>query len=155
MGRRWRPVAVLAAVLFGINVVARLVTRLVFDADDGLAQSRASIAMFAAIGVVLAGVAFVRSQRVPPAVWAPPLAAATGIAMLLTVLVGPLVSGDNPVGSGAASVLAQFGVYAGFAVAGTLLGYWAALAAGRDHRSRRLAALAQARAGRPRRVVRR
>ena len=34
MKERWLPIGVLAAALFAINVVARLVVRFAFDADD-------------------------------------------------------------------------------------------------------------------------
>jgi hypothetical protein len=152
--QRWFPIAVLALALFAINVVARLVIRLGFKGNDA-AETRTSIVMFAVIGVVLAAVTFVRAQRVPPSSWLPDLAAAALAGMLLTVLVGPFVSGDSPFSAGAGNFFSQIWLYGGFAIVGTLLGYWIATALGRDYRSKSLTAFAAARTSKPRRVVRR
>lgn len=154
MRQRWAPIAALAVGLFGINVIARLITRLGFDGDD-TAENRVSLAMFAAIGLVLAAVAFVRAQQQRPSRWLPEIAAAALAGMLLTVLVGPFVSGDTPFSGGAGNFFSQIWLYAAFAVVGTLLGYWIATALGRDYRSRTLSAYARARTRGPRRVVRR
>jgi hypothetical protein len=154
MRQRWVPIAVLAAGLFAINVIARLVIRLGFQ-DNDTAENRVSLVMFAVIGVVLAAVTFIRAQRVPPSTWLPDLAAAALAGMLLTILVGPFVSGDTPFESGAGNFFAQVWLYGGFAIVGTLLGYWIATMLGRDYRSRSLRAFAQARTSKPRRVVRR
>jgi hypothetical protein len=154
MRQRWLPVAVLAAVLFAINVVARLVIRFAFNGDE-TAENRASIVMFAVIGLVLAGVAFVWAQREAPSVWLPRLAAGAVAGMLLTILVGPFVSGNSPFEGGAGNFFSQVWLYGGFAIVGTLLGYWLATAFGRDHRSQSLKAFSQAKAAKPRKVVRR
>jgi hypothetical protein len=87
--------------------------------------------------------------------WLPDIAAAALAGMLLTILVGPFVSGDNPFSGGAGNFFSQVWLYGGFGIVGTLLGYWVATALGRDYRSRSLSAYAQARATKPRRVVRR
>jgi len=152
--QRWVPIAILAAGLFAINVIARLVIRLGFSGDD-TAESRVSIIMFAVIGLALAVVTFIRAQQIPPIKWLPEVAAGALIGMVLTVLVGPFVSGDGPFAGGAGNFFAQIWLYGGFAIVGTLLGYWIATALGRDYRSRTLSAFAQARATKPRRVVRR
>ena len=154
MRQRWVPIAVLAAGLFAINVIARLVIRIGFN-DNDTAQNRVSIIMFAVIGVVLAVVTYRRSQRVLPSQWLPELGAAAIIAMLLTILVGPFVSGDTPFEAGAGNFFSQIWLYGGFAIVGTLLGYWIATMLGRDYRSRSLQAFAKARTSKPRRVVRR
>ncbi len=154
MRQRWAPIAALAVGLFVINVIARLITRFGFGGDE-TAQSRVSLAMFAAIGLVLAAVTFVRAQQSRPGAWLPEIAAAAVGGVVLTVLVGPFVSGDAPFSGGAGTFFSQIWLYGGFAIAGSLLGYWFATALGRDHRSRTLSAYAQARARRPRRVVRR
>ena len=154
MRQRWVQIASLAAALFAINVIARLVIRIGFNEDD-TAQNRVSIVMFAVIGLVLATVTFFRSQRVPPSRWLPELAAAAIGGMLLTILVGPFVSGDSPFSGGAGNFFSQVWLYSGFAVVGTLLGYWLATMLGRDYRSKSLAAFAKAKLTKPRRVVRR
>jgi hypothetical protein len=152
--QRWFPIAVLGLGLFAVNVVARLVTRIGF-ADDETAQGRISIGMFAVLGVVLAAFTFFRAQRVPPATWLPDLAFASLVGLLLTILVGPFINGDTPFSNGAGSFFSQVWLYAGFAIVGTLLGYWIATALGRDYRSRSLKAYATAKLSKPRRVVRR
>ncbi len=154
MRQRWAPIAALAVGLFAINVIARLVTRFGFDGDE-TAENRVSIAMFTVIGLVLAVATFIRAQQKRPSAWLPELAAAAVGGMLLTVLVGPFVSGDTPFSGGAGNFFAQIWLYGGFAIVGSLLGYWVATALGRDYRSRTLSAYTRVRAGRPRRVVRR
>ena len=154
MRQRWVQIASLAAALFAINVIARVVIRIGFNEDD-TAQNRVSIVMFAVIGLVLATVTFFRSQRVPPSSWLPELAAAAIGGMLLTILVGPFISGDSPFSGGAGNFFSQVWLYGGFAIVGTLLGYWIATMLGRDYRSKSLAAFAKAKLTKPRRVVRR
>ena len=154
MGQRWRRAAALAAGLFAINVVARLVVRFGFDGDE-TAENRVTLIMFALVGLILATVAFVRAQRVAPRAWLPEVAAAAVAAMLLTILVGPFVSGGGPFDGGTGNFFSQVWLYGGFALIGVLLGYWLATALGRDHRTRSLRAYEAARATRPRRPVRR
>ena len=153
--QRWFPIAALATGLFAINVVARLIVRFGFDGDETV-QSRVTLAMFAVIGVTLAVWTFVSCQRRPPSAWLlPDLVFGAVGGMLLTVLVGPVVSGGYPFDSGAGFFFSQIWLYGGFAIVGTLLGYWIATVLGRDHRSRSLAALTAARGAKPRRTVRR
>jgi hypothetical protein len=155
MRQRWVRIAILAGVLFAVNVVTRLVVRL-GSSGDATAQSRASIVMFAVIGVILGVVAFVRAQRVPPSSWLPDLVAAALGGLLLTILLGPFVSGSTPFSGGAGEFFSQVWLYGGFAIAGALVGYWTVTALGRDYRSKSLRAFAAAKLAKPRRrVVRR
>ena len=152
--QRWFPAAAIAVGLFVINVVTRLVTRLWFHGSD-TAQDRASLVMFGLIGLAVAVATFVRAQRVPPAVWLWDVGLGAAGGMLLTILIGPFVSGDQPFAGGAGNFFAQVWLYGGFAIVGILLGYWTATAIGRDYRSRSLKAFVQTRTAKPRRVVRR
>ena len=154
MRQHWVRIGLLAAALFAVNVIARVVIRIGFSEDEA-AQNRVSIIMFAVIGIVLAIVTFLRAQRVPPSSWLPELAAAALGGMLLTILVGPFISGDSPFEAGAGNFFSQVWLYGGFAIVGTLHGYWVATMLGRDYRSKSLAAIARAKTTRPRRVVRR
>ena len=152
--QRWFTAAALAVGLFAINAVARLVMRLGSGSDT--AETRATIVMFAAIGLVLAVWTYIVAQRRRPSEWLLPDAVFGALGgLLLTVLVGPFISGGRPFDDGASGFFSQVGLYAAFAVVGTLLGYWIAVVLGRDYRSRSLTAYTQARAARPRRVVRR
>jgi FtsH-binding integral membrane protein len=152
--RRWFPIAALAVGLFAINVVARLVIRFGFTDDDS-AQDRATIVMFAIIGLTLAIFTFIDAQRERPSQWLPTVGFGAAGGMLLTVLVGPFISGGQPFRDGAGDFFSQVWLYAGFAIVGTLLGYWVAVMLGRDYRSRSLKAFTEQRNAKPRRVVRR
>jgi hypothetical protein len=153
--QRWFPPVALAVGLFAINAVARLVTRLGFDGNE-TAESRATIVMFAAIGLVLAAWTYRACQRRRPSEWLlPDLVSGAAGGLLLTVLVGPFISGGQPFSSGAGDFFFQVWLYAGFAILGTVLGYWLAVMLGRDYRSRSLTAYAKASTAKPRRVVRR
>jgi hypothetical protein len=153
--QRWFPIAALAVGLFAINAVTRVVIRIAFNHDDGV-QSGASIAMFALIGLTLAVWTFRVAQRKKPLEWLVPdwFFGAVG-ALLLTVLVGPFISGAQPFADGAGNFFLQVWLYAGFAIAGTLLGYWIAVMLGADYRSRSLKAFTERNAAKPRKVVRR
>jgi hypothetical protein len=152
--QRWFQIAILAVGLFAINVLTRLVIRLGFHGSD-TAEDHASLVMFALIGLAVAVFTFIRAQRVAPSTWLPDLAFGAVGGMLLTILAGPFVSGDAPFSGGAGNFFSQVWLYAGFAIAGVLLGYWIATAFGLDYRSKSLKAFAQARIAKPRRVVRR
>ncbi|SDX98494.1 hypothetical protein SAMN05444365_101292 [Micromonospora pattaloongensis] len=154
MRERWLPVGVLAGVLFAVNVVARLVTRFGFDSDPEI-QDRASLAMFVVIGLVLAVVAFVRGRRQPLARWSGDVAVAVLAAMVLTIFVGPFLSGSAPFAGGAGEFFSQIWLYAAFAGGGALVGYLVLTAFGLDHRSQSLKRYAETTLAKPRRVVRR
>ncbi|MFI6782680.1 hypothetical protein [Micromonospora sp. NPDC050276] len=154
MDKRWRDIGVLVAALFAVNVVARLITRFGFDGDD-TAADRVSLAMFAVIGLILAVVAFRWGRRRPLADWAADMALVVPVAMLLTVLVGPLLVGNNPFAGGAGTFFAQIWLYLLATGAGLLIGYLVLTALGRDYRSQQLKRFAEVKAAKPRRVVRR
>jgi hypothetical protein len=153
--QRWFPPVALAVGLFAINVAARLIIRLGFDGDDS-AESKATLVMFGVLGLTLAVWTFLACQRKRPSAWLlPDLVFGAVGGMLLTVLVGPFISGGQPFAGGAGDFFSQVWLYLGFAIVGTLLGYWLAVMLGRDYRSRSLKAFTQTRAAKPRRVVRR
>ena len=154
MKQRWAQMALLTAGLFVINVIARLIVRIGFP-DDDTAESRVSLGMFVVVGLVLAVVTFVRAQRVPPTEWSGEIGAAALVAMLLTILVGPFISGDGPFTGGAGNFFSQIWLYGGFAIVGIALGFWVATALGRDYRSKALSAYAKTSAAKPRRTVKR
>ena len=107
MGQRWRAVAVLAAALFGVNVVARLVIRFAFP-DDDTASGRVSLAMFLVIGLILAGTAFRWGADRPLGRWAGDLAAAVAVALALTVVDFGRGKGVSVTGASASSPAACF-----------------------------------------------
>jgi hypothetical protein len=154
MVKRWLPVGVLAVVLFAVNVVSRLIVRLGYDGSES-AQGVASMVMFGTIAVIMAAVTFVVARRRPVGRWLPDLAAAGGAALLLTIFVGPFISGDAPFSGGAGNFFEQVWLYAAFAGGGALIGFLVVTALGLDYRSQSLKRYAQQKLARPRRAVRR
>ncbi|HEX5542342.1 MAG TPA: hypothetical protein VFX60_12415 [Micromonospora sp.] len=154
MRDRWLPVGGLAAVLFAVNVVARLVVRFGFDGSVKH-QDRVSLGMFIVIGVILATLAFIWGRRYPAARWGSDVAAAVLVAMALTVFVGPFLSGSHPFVGGAGDFFMQVWLYAGFSGGGTLVGFLLLTALGLDHRSQALKRYAETVQSKPRKVVRR
>ncbi|WP_030490466.1 hypothetical protein [Micromonospora chokoriensis] len=154
MDKRWRDIGVLVAALFAVNVVARLIIRFGFEGDD-TAADRVSLGMFTVIGLILAVVAFRWGSRRPLAGWAADMALVVPVALLLTLLVGPLLVGYNPFDGGAATFLLRICFYLLATGAGVLIGYLVLTALGRDFRSQQLKRYAEVRAAKPRRVVRR
>ncbi|GIF10797.1 hypothetical protein [Actinoplanes teichomyceticus] len=152
--QRWFRITVLAVALFAINAVARLAVRIGFGGSD-TAQGRGSIVMFALVAVVLGTLAFRWCQYRRPSDWLPDLGVGALAGMLVTVLVGPFLSGSQPFANGGGEFFAQIWLYSGCAIAGTLVGYWTAVMLARDYRSRSLQAFSRLRTSRPRRVVRR
>ena len=154
MKDRWLPVGVLAGVLFLINVVARLLIRFGFD-EDVETSDRLSLAMFVVIGLILATVAFVSARRHPVARWGGDVAVAVLVAMALTIIVGPFISGSYPFANGPGEFFSQILFYAAFAAGGTLVGFLLLTALGLDYRSQSLKRYAETKLAKPRRVVRR
>lgn len=154
MRDRWLPVGVLAGVLFAINVVARLVTRLWFHDDLGAADW-ITFWMLCAVAVVSLVVAagWARTRPVPR--WTADLFLAALGGLLLAVFVGPFISGTTPFALGAGAFFKQVWQWAGFVGGGALLGFLIVTALGLDHRSQSLRRFAQAKLAKPRRVVRR
>ncbi|MGC5030202.1 hypothetical protein [Micromonospora sp. DT229] len=150
MGQRWRAVGVLTIALFAVNVVARLIIRFGFDGDEAAAD-RVTLGMFVVIGLILAGTAIVWGQSRPPAQWGVEVAAAIGMALALTMLVGPLLVGQNPFGSGSATFFWQVLLYLLATSIGAILGHLLLTTLGRDYRSQRLQRLAQSAPTKPRR----
>jgi hypothetical protein len=154
MRERWLPVGLLAGALFGINVVARLVTR--FTAKDDVArQDVITLVTLAAIGLTIGAVAFAWSRRRPLHRLLADLGAAAGVALLLSIFVGPFISGTTPFAAGAGAFFGQIWQYGAAVIIGTALGFSVATALGLDYKSRSLKRYADSHLSKPRRVVRR
>ncbi|MEV6691510.1 hypothetical protein AB0M35_08605 [Micromonospora sp. NPDC051196] len=154
MSQRWRAVGALTIALFAVNVVARLIIRFGFDGDEAAAD-RVTLGMFVVIGLILAGTAFTWGQSRPPAQWGAEVAGAIGMALALTMLVGPLLVGQNPFGDGSATFFWQVVLYLVATSIGAILGHLLLTTLGRDYRSRRLQRYAESGVAKPRRIVRR
>jgi hypothetical protein len=135
MRERWVPVAVLAAALFSINGIARLIVWQAGVVDDNnqiLAGLLASIA--AALLCVAAGVRWAYRYPMPRVVV--DLGLAIVVAALLAVLLGPYLGGSKPLVEGAGFAFKQFLYYGGLMAFGAGLGVLLTVTAGRDWKSR-------------------
>jgi hypothetical protein len=154
MRERWLPVGALAVGLFAINVVGRLVARFAYSGDNDAANV-IILVMLISVGLVFLVAAAVRSKRQPVERWTTDLAAAAFVGLLLTIFVGPFISGANPFSYGAGEFFLQIWQWAGVALLGAGLGYMIVTALGQDYRSQSLKRFAEAKLAKPRRVVRR
>ncbi|RIV33168.1 hypothetical protein [Micromonospora radicis] len=154
MGQRWRAVGALTIALFAVNVVARLIIRFGFDGDEAAAD-RVTLGMFVVIGLTLAGTAIAWGRSRPPAQWGAEIAAAIGIALALTMFVGPLLVGRSPFADGSATFFWQAVLYLVATSLGAILGHLVLTTLGRDYRSRSLQRYAESGTAKPRRIVRR
>jgi hypothetical protein len=148
------PAVVLAVGLFAINVAARLVARLWFN-GDAAAADRITLLMLLAVGMTSLVVAAIWSMRAPVGRWLADLSAASVVGLLLSILVGPFISGTTPFADGAGEFFKQVWQWAGFSGVGAALGFMIMTAMGRDYRSQSLKRFAEAKLAKPRRVVRR
>lgn len=152
MRERWQPVGILAAALFGINLLARIGIR-IFAADDDPWQVRIGLATMGLIALVIAVVTFRWARVHPMGRVLADLAAAVLVACLLSVLIGPFVSGTQPFAEGAGAFFAVVWQYLGFAIGGAVLGVIAVVSAGLDYRSQALKRYAEAQRARQRRAM--
>jgi hypothetical protein len=154
MRQRWLRIGGLAAVLFAINVVARLVTRLEFNGDVDRVTTVGLISMVV-IGLVFAVLAFAWGRDRPAGVLVADLAGAATIGCALTIFIGPFISGEGPFSDGAGVFFAQIWQYGGFFGGGTLVGFLVLTALGLDYKSQHLRRIAETRLAKPRRPIRR
>jgi hypothetical protein len=154
MRERWLRIGALAAVLFAINVAARLVSRLAFNGDDDR-QTAVGLLSMVVVGLVFAAAAFVWGRDRPLGVLVADLAGAAVIGCALTIFLGPPISGEGPFSDGAGVFFGQIWQYAGFFLGGTLVGFLVLTALGLDYKSKYLKRIAQTSLAKPRRPVRR
>ena len=154
MKERWLPVGILAGGLFGVNVIARLVVRFAAGSDDDKQITIGLWALFA-VGAILIPVAFWWARRWPMPRVLGDLGLAVLGACLLSVTLGPLVSGTTPFGSGVGLVFRQFFYFVAISAAGTLVGLLAVMTAGQDYKSQTWKRYIERTNTKPRKVVRR
>lgn len=158
MLERWRPVGILAFVLFALNVAGRWTAKLLKAENQAALDNKKSIAGFvliAVIGLVFAGVTIYWGRLRPIARVAQDLAAAALASCLLAIFVGPLTVGESPFANGAGAFFSQIWVWAAMAVGGSALGYMLLVATTSDYRSRQLKRFAERAKSLPKRAVRR
>ncbi|MFS8478856.1 MAG: hypothetical protein FWJ93_07830 [Micromonosporaceae bacterium] len=154
MRDRWREIGLLAAVLCGIAVVARLVARFYAGQDVGRQETVAWVA-YGAVGLTLAVAAVVWGRHRPIGRVAADLGGAALVGCLFSVLVGPFISGGSPFAGGPGVFFGMIWLYGGVAIGSALLALLVLIALGQDHRSQALKRFAETQRTRPRRPVRR
>ncbi|MEV6526856.1 hypothetical protein AB0M43_33490 [Longispora sp. NPDC051575] len=135
MRQRWMPVAALAAALFVINAVARLIVWKADIAKD-TEQTRIGMITFGAISVLCVAAAAWWALRYPLDRVAADLLAAGVTAAVLSVVLGPLFSGKPVFDGGFGMVLGQLVLYLALAGLGAGLGILGVIAVGRDWKTR-------------------
>jgi hypothetical protein len=154
MKERWLPVGVLAGGLFVVNLIARLVVRLVAGDDDGK-QITIGLWALVAVGAMLIPVAYWWARRWPVPRVIGDILVAVLVACLLSVLIGPFVSGTSPFASGIGLVFRQFLYFVAVSAGGTLFGLLAVMTVGQDYKSQAWKRYAERTQAKPRKVVRR
>jgi hypothetical protein len=153
MRARWMWIAAVAATLFGVNLVARLVT--VHGGFSSSAhQLRIGVIAVVCVAVILVGAAAWWSIRYPVGRVVTDLGAAIGLAAVASTVVGPLVAGSKPFAGGLSLFVGQLLLFAGIGAVGVLLGFIGVVALGRDWKSRSLKSYADRYRAKPTRMVR-
>jgi hypothetical protein len=154
MRERWQPVGILAAVLFAINAIVRLIVWQ-FGPKSDSKQIALGLVGLGLVALVMAGAGWRWGRRYPMSRVTPDLCVAIAVACLLTVLVGPFFGGTRPFKEGAGLFFAEIWHYLAFAGGGAVLGLLVLMALGKDYRAEALKRYASTRAAKPRKVVRR
>jgi hypothetical protein len=152
MRERWLRIGVLAAVLFAINVAARLVTRFALNDDR---ETTVGLLSMMVVGLAFAVLAFIWGRDRPLGTLVADLAGVAVVGCALTIFIGPFISGEGPFSDGAGVFFGQIWQYAGFFGGGTLVGFLVLTALGLDYKSKNLKRIAQASLTKPRRAIRR
>lgn len=154
MRKRWLRIGILCLVLFAINLVGRLVVRIV-SIEDVDTQDLVTLLAYGAVGLVMAVLAAWWGRQRPMGEVIADLAGGAVGALVLILLIGPFVSGTSPAAVGVGDSFNVAWQYAGFAGGGTLIGLLLLVMVGRDYKSQSLKRYAQAKLTKPHRPVRR
>jgi hypothetical protein len=154
MRQRWLRIGILAGVLFAINVVGRLVTRL-GSVDDPDTQDLVTLVAYGAVALATAVAAGWWGRLRPLGVVVADLAGGAVAAGVLILLVGPFLSGTSPAAVGVGDSFNVAWQFAGFAGGGGLVGLLLLIMVGRDYKSQSLKRFAESKLTKPRRPVRR
>ncbi|WP_433214871.1 hypothetical protein ACQP00_04790 [Dactylosporangium sp. CS-047395] len=154
MKERWLPVGLVAAGLFVVNVIARLVVRLAAGDDDAKQITIGLWALFA-VGAVMIPVAFWYGRRVPMIRVVGELGLAVVVACLFAVLIGPFVSGVGPFENGVGLVFRQFFYFVGLSAIGAVIGLGILMTTGLDYKSQSWKRYIERTDTKPRKAVRR
>jgi hypothetical protein len=154
MKDRTKPLLVIAGAMFVVYAVCQFLFWLIGKSDRKSTFHLVVVIVELALIAVIAGVAGYRAMvRAPAVEGLPPLVVAIAIGCAASVVIGPFAGGGYPFGLGAGDFFLQIWLILGAGLLGMGLGALAAMAAGRDHRTRALKRYADAKLARPRRAV--
>ena len=148
------PVGILAGGLFATNVVARLIVRWTAS-KSAASQTRIGLVAIIAVAVVMIGATYWWARRYRTSRVLADLAVASGVACLLSVLIGPFAGGSAPFKEGVGFFIGEIWHYLLLSAGGVLLGYLIVMAFGQDYKSQSWKRYAESVKARPRRVARR
>lgn len=154
MNDRYKPIAILAGVLFLVDAVARALVRLVWPHND----SKQTVVGFIVLGLVATVMLVVACRwtiRYPSSRALGELGLILLAACLASVVLGPLAGASYPFRSGAGEFFHEIWIYLAIGGGGAVLGILTAMAAGKDYRAQALKRFAESQAAKPRRPVRR
>lgn len=154
MNDRYKPIAIVAGVLFLIDAVARFLVRIFWSHHEST-QTVIGFIVLGLVAVVMAVAAYRWTVRWPSSRALPELGLVLLVACVASVVIGPLAGASYPFREGAGDFFHQVWIYLAIGGTGGVLGILAAMAVGRDHRAQALKRFARTQAAKPRRVVRR
>jgi tryptophan-rich sensory protein len=154
MRDRWRPVFLLAGVLFAINAVVRFIVWQLGTKSD-TKQIMLGLFGLGAVTLIMAVAGWRWGRRYPMSRVTPDLSVVVAVGCLLTVLIGPFAGGSAPFREGAGFFFGEIWQYLAFAGGGAIVGLLILIALGLDYRSQALKRYAETKMAKPRRVVRR
>jgi len=151
---RWTPILLVAAGLFAINVISRVILWATGVQSD-VKMTEAGFYSMLAMALVGGYAGFRWAKRYEMVRVVGEVSAAIVIATLLAVFVGPLIVGLSPVDGGTGIVLRQLGLCFAVCALGAFVGLLIVLAMGADRKSRAWKATEDRLRAKPRRVAKR
>lgn len=154
MRERYKPIVILAGVLFAIDAVARFLVWLIWPHSDSK-QTLVGFIVLGLIAVIMLVTAFRTTVREPSSLALPELGLILCLACVASVVLGPLAGASYPFREGAGEFFHEVWIYLAIGGGGAVLGILAAMAVGQDYRAQSLKRFAETQAAKPRRAVRR
>lgn len=154
MRERWRPVWILAGILFAINVIVRFIAWQTAQKSDSR-QITIGLIGFGLVAAVMVAAGVWWGRRYPMSDVGPQLVVAVAAGCLASVIIGPLAAGSYPFREGPGFFFAEIWHYLAFAGGGAIVGLLVLIMLGGDYRSQALKRYAESKLTKPRRTVRR
>jgi predicted acyltransferase len=164
MGNRYKPIAIVAGLLFLIGAVGGLLGSGAFTSVSG--ASRTGLTVFILIGLVMCVAAYWWAIRFPIHRVVPDLGLIIAFSCLASILLLPLIENitakgkwkwgpASPFYGGAGLFFDKIWLYLACTLLGALIGWLISIAVGKDYRTKALKHYTAAATAKPRRVVRR